>query len=176
MMTSAAFTEKMLEFAPDDRWVIVLDNLNIHSGEPLVRLIAQAEGIDPDTLGNKNKRKGILGSMKSRKAFLSDPSHRIRFVYTPKHSSWLNQIEVIFGIIKRRALTGASFTSKEALIVRLNEFIKYFNNNFAKPMNWTYTGRPTDADTEVKPLTWREKRKPKTWKSYWQDRQNLLAV
>ena len=172
----AAFTEKMLEFAPDDRWVIVLDNLNIHSGEPLVRLIAQAEGIDPDTLGNKNKRKGILGSMKSRKAFLSDPSHRIRFVYTPKHSSWLNQIEVIFGIIKRRALTGASFTSKEALIVRLNEFIKYFNNNFAKPMNWTYTGRPTDADTEVKPLTWREKRKPKTWKSYWQDRQNLLAV
>ena len=170
------FIENMLKYDPDGKWVIILDNLNIHSSEPLVKLIAQLEGIDEATLGNKKKRKGILGSMKSRREFLSDPAHRIRFVYTPKHSSWLNQIEIVFGIIKMRAIQGASFKSKEALILRLNEFINYFNQNFAKPMNWTYTGRPTDAQQKTKPLIWRDKRKPKTWKQYWQQRENVLAA
>lgn len=170
------FIRSMLMFDPNGKWVIILDNLNIHSSEPLVRLIAMLEGIDEATLGNKKKRQGILGSVESRKEFLSDPSHRIRFVYTPKHSSWLNQIEVVFGIVKKRALLGASFKSKDDLILRLNDFIEYFNQTFAKPMNWTYTGRPTDAKFEVKPLIWREKRKPKTWKHYWKQRENLQAA
>ena len=41
--------------------------------------------------------------MATRKEFLADTSHRIRFVYLPKHSSWLNQIEIFFGIIHRNA-------------------------------------------------------------------------
>lgn len=172
----ADFITNMVDFDPTGKWVIILDNLNIHCSEELVRLIAKAEGIDESTLGSKKKRQGILGSQKSRKEFLSDPTHRIRFVFTPKHSSWLNQIEVIFGIIKRRALQGASFKSKKELILRLNEFIPYFNQNFAKPMNWTYTGRPTDAKVEIKPQIWREKIKRKTWKHYWQQQENLLAT
>lgn len=172
----ANFIEEMLRGDPDGKWVIVVDNLNTHSSEALVRLIARLEGIDEATLGNKKKRKGILGSMKSRKEFLSDPTHRIRFVFTPKHSSWLNQIEVIFGIIKRRGLAGASFKSQQELIDRLNSFIHYFNTTFARPMNWTYTGRPTENETMVQPLTWRQRQKPKSWKDHWNEFRKVLAA
>jgi transposase len=172
----ANFIEQTIGSDPLGRWVFVLDNLNTHSGEPLVRLIARLEGIDPATLGDKRKRKGILGSTASRQAFLGDPQRRIRFVFTPKHSSWLNQVEVIFGIIKRRALAGASFQSQAALIERITSFISYFNTTFAKPMNWTYTGRPTETKPTEQPLTWRQRLSPKTWKDHWNEHRNTLAA
>jgi len=172
----ANFIEEMLRRDPDGKWVIVVDNLNTHCSEALVRLIARLEGIDEATLGDKKKRKGILGSMKSRKEFLRDPTHRIRFVFTPKHSSWLNQIEVIFGIVKRRGLAGASFKSQQELIERLNRFIDYFNRTFARPMNWTYTGRPTESESMKQPLTWRQRLKPKSLKDRWNESQKVLAA
>ena len=73
---------------------------------------------------------------------MSETSHRIRFVYLPKHSSWLNQIEVVFGVIMRKVIRRGSFTSVEDLRTRLLSFITYFNRVFAKPFRWTYTGRP----------------------------------
>lgn len=163
----ARFIEHTTSSDPEGRWVFVADNLNTHSGEALVRLIARLEGIDESTLGDKKKRRGILGSVKSRQAFLNDPQRRIRFVYTPKHSSWLNQVEVIFGIVKRRGLAGASFQSTAELITRIDRFIAYFNANFTRPMNWTYTGRPTDATTSEQPLTWRQRLLPKSRKDHW---------
>ena len=82
--------------------------------------------------------------METRREFLSDPSHRIRFVYLPKHSSWLNQIEIVFGIINRKCIRGASFTSVADLETRLRQFIDYYNRTMAHPFNWTYTGRPLE--------------------------------
>lgn len=139
----------------DAGWVFVVDNLNTHCGEPLVRTVAELLDINPSDLGRKKKH-GILETMASRRAFLSDTSHRIRFVYLPKHSSWLNQIEIIFGIINRRVMRGGSFTSKTHLEEQLRRFIAYFNETIAKPMNWTYTGRPTRAAPDQRPRTWRE--------------------
>lgn len=80
--------------------------------------------------------------MPERAAFLQEISHRIRFVYTPKHSSWLNQIEIWFSILVRRLLKRANFTSLIDLRHRILDFIAYFNQTMAKPFKWTFTGRP----------------------------------
>jgi len=136
----AGHIDKTVALDPTASYVFVVDNLNIHQSATLVELVAKRCGIEED-LGKKGQR-GVLKSMKSRQEFLSDLSHRIRFVYLPKHSSWLNQIEIIFGIIMRKVVRRGHFTSTEDLQNKLRAFIAYFNDVFAKPFNWTYTGRP----------------------------------
>ena len=120
----------------DGEWIFIVDNLNTHNSESLVCLVNDLCDLDQD-LGKKG-RAGILRSRATRAAFLADPSHRIRFVYTPKHTSWLNQIELWFSILVRRLLKRASFTSEENLKERVLAFIEYFNRTMAKPFRWTY--------------------------------------
>jgi len=132
--------QQTIRINPDAGYVFVLDNLNIHQSAGLVELVAKLCGITDD-LGKKGVR-GVLQSQKSRQDFLSDLSHRIRFVYVPKHTSWLNQIEVIFGVVMRKVIRRGNFKSVEDLRSKLLAFLTYFNEVFAKPFQWTYTGRP----------------------------------
>lgn len=125
------------------KWHFVVDGLNIHKSESLVRFVAQIEGLDID-LGVKG-RHGILKSMPTRAAFLSEPSHKIVLYYTPTHASWINQVEIWFRILYRKLLKRASFFHKLDLKSRLLDFIDYFNQTMAKPFKWTYAGKPLAA-------------------------------
>ena len=140
---TVAHVRQTIATDPDAEWVFIADQLNTHQSAGLVRLVAEVCQLDID-LGIKGKS-GILQSMKTRKTFLTNESHRIRFVYTPKHTSWLNQIEIWFSILVRKLLKRASFTSIDDLRQRILKFIDYFNRTLAKPFKWTYTGRPLTA-------------------------------
>ncbi len=128
---------------PEAGWVFVTDRLDIHQSASLVRYVAEQCDMDVD-LGEKGKH-GILKSTATRAAFLSEPSHRIRFVYTPKHASWMNQVELWFSILVRRLLKRSSFCSVDDLRQRILAFIDYYNRTMAKLFKWTYAGRPLVA-------------------------------
>src|SRR3990167_4611138 len=86
-----------------------------------------------------------MKNMETRAKFLSDELHRIRIVYTPKHASWLNQIEILFGTLSKRLLKRLSAISTEELKCKIMAFIDYYNETMAKVYKWTYNGRPLIA-------------------------------
>ena len=121
-------------------WHFVVDNLNIHRSASLVQWVAEGSGLTQD-LGVKGKS-GIVASRPSRAAFLGDPRHRVVFHDTPKHCSWLNQIEIWLRLLVRKLLQRGSFGSGEDLRARVLAFIAYYNRTMAKPFKWTYQGKP----------------------------------
>lgn len=129
----------------DTVWHFVVDNLNTHCSESLVRWVAKTIGLPKSfDLGEKGKS-GILESMETRTKFLNDKSHRIIFHYTPKHASWMNQIEIWFGILVRKLLKRSSFLSTDDLKNKLLKFIIYFNETMAHAFKWTYQGKALKA-------------------------------
>lgn len=134
--------QQTVQNQPDVKgWCIITDNLNTHQSESLVVWVASLQGIQEQELGIKGK-KGILKSMESRAAFLQQNDHFVHFMYTPKHCSWLNQIEIWFGILARKVIRRGSFKSKQELAERLMQFIQYFNAVLSKPFKWNYGGKP----------------------------------
>jgi len=124
-------------------WHFVVDNLNTHQSETLVRLVAERCGITED-LG-VTETCGILQSMRSRATFLVDPTHRIVFHYTPVHASWMNQSEIWLSILARTLLKWGIFTSTDDLTQQVLAFIAYYNRTTAKPFKWTYQGKALAA-------------------------------
>jgi hypothetical protein len=125
------------------QWHFVVDNLNTHQSESLVQYVADESDLDID-LGAKGQS-GILASMETRAAFLSDPTHRIVFHDTPKHASWMNQVEIWFSILARNLLKRGTFISVADLKAKVLAFLAYFNRTMAKPFRWTYQAKALAA-------------------------------
>jgi transposase len=127
---------------PQGEWLFILDQLNTHKSVSMVKWVAGEIGFTED-LGIPRKR-GILTSMETRMKFLEDKSHRIRFQYTPKHCSWMNQIEIWFSGISKRYLKRSSFNSVLDLEKGILDYITYANE-IATPYKWTYKGKVLQA-------------------------------
>lgn len=138
------FIKKLVEDNPGHKvYHIVCDQLNTHKSESLVRFIHEHCQLDTE-LGIKGKS-GLLKSMQTREDFLCNTSHSIVFHYTPKHGSWMNQIEIWFGILTKKLIKRGNFSSKENLKARILNFIDYFNQTMAKPFKWSYEGQVLKA-------------------------------
>ena len=136
----AAHIQQLIESDSDAiKWRLIMDNLNTHQSETLVRIIAAMEGVKEEELGVKGKS-GILKSMATRSAFLHDQSHKVVFYYTPKHASWMNQIEIFLSVLVRKLLKRGNFLSVHDLRDQILAFLEYYNRTMAKPIKWTYTG------------------------------------
>lgn len=138
------FIKQMIEINPGySTYHFAADQLNTHKSESLVRFVADFCDIDKE-LGIKGKE-GILKSMVTREKFLEEKDKKIIFHYTPKHASWMNQIEIWFGILMKKAIRRGNFSSKEELKKKILDFIDYFNETMAKPFKWTYQGKVLKA-------------------------------
>lgn len=133
------FIRERVATDPNGEWIFITDQLNTHKSTQLVKWIAKECNIKDD-LGVKRKR-GIIKSMETRAEFLVDPTHRIRFIYTPKHCSWMNQIEIWFSILSKNLLRRMNVSSIKELKNKIYDYMDYFNSFLAKPFKWTYEGK-----------------------------------
>jgi len=149
-------------FAEMERFDWILDNLNTHWSLSVCRLVAELSDVP---FMPKELRTG-----QERRAFLTDPSHKHVFHFTPKHGSWLNQVELWFGVLARRFLARGDFNSPEDFENRFCAFLDDYNLNWAHPYRWTYTGQPLVRDTPFSKTQRQQKRgracfspRPKTY-------------
>jgi len=122
------------QFADQKRFHWVLDNLNTHWSLDVCELLARLSGVP---FRERDLRTGA-----ERRAFLTDPSHKHVFHFTPKHGSWLNQVELWFGTLAKRWLKRGDFTSAAEFVTRLHCYMNDYNTHRAHPYRWTYTGQP----------------------------------
>jgi DDE superfamily endonuclease len=121
-------------FPQFDRFDWVVDNLNTHWSLEVCEYIAALSDVP---FVPRHLRTGA-----QRRAFLSDPTHKHVFHFTPKHGSWLNQVELWFSVLSRRFLKRGDFASAAEFEQRLGAFLGAYNAKHAHPYRWTYTGQP----------------------------------
>lgn len=113
------FMEELANRHPVGDVHIVWDNLNIHHDGP-------------------NKR---------WEQFNQRHGNRFHFHYTPIHASWVNQIELFFGILQRRVLRHGVFNSLEELDQAVLGFLEHWNTQEGHPFAWAFKGYPLQCGT-----------------------------
>ncbi len=105
---------------------IIMDQLNTHWSKDMVYRVAELSDLsipDDDLIEKGNQRR----------EWLSQSDKAVVFCYTPKHASWLNPIEIWFGVLARKVLRRGSFKNKAELAERVEAFIDYYNEKLARP-------------------------------------------
>jgi len=136
------------------RYDWVVDNLNTHWSLDVCRLVAQWCGVP---FVAKALRRGA-----QRRAFLSDPTHKHVCHFTPKHGSWLNQVELWLSVLARRFLKRGDCRSPQDFATRLEDYLEVYNTHHAHPYRWTYTGQPLVRATPFS-QTRRQQRHGRAW-------------
>ena len=138
------------------RYDWVVDNLNTHWSLAVCRLVAQWCKVP---FVAQDLRRGV-----QRRAFLSDPSHQHVFHFTPKHGSWLNQVELWLSVLARRFLKRGNCCSAQDFATRLCDSLEVSNTHAAPPYRWTYAGQPLVRATPFS-QTRRQPRHGRAWLS-----------
>jgi transposase len=136
------------------RLTLVMDNLNTHWSLQVCEVLA--------AMNNRPFCPWELQTGQQRRAFLTDPDYAHRFVFTPKHGSWLNQVELWFSVLQRRFLRRGDFASAEEFEERLRWFLADYNERQAHPYRWTYTGEPLVRGTPFS-QTQQQQRQGRAW-------------
>lgn len=110
----------------------VMDNLTTHQSYKFCKLVAELCGIDCPS-------EKTLNSLLKRAAWLQLPNKRVVIHYTPYHGSWLNLIEIWFGIMNQKVLQ-ESYSDAAKLKLCFDAFVEEWNLLLAHPFRWTYTG------------------------------------
>jgi hypothetical protein len=128
--TAAVFTLMLGQaFAGGAKHVdVVLDQLNTHWSRDLVLAVAKLCKLSVP--GEE-----VLATGKARRAWLEGADKSIVFHFTPRHASWLNPVEIWFGVLVRKVLRRGSFCSKEDLQTKIEAFVRYYNEKLAHPYN-----------------------------------------
>ncbi len=137
-----------------NRYDWVVDNLNTHWSLAVCRLVAQWCKVP---FVPKDLRRGV-----QRRVFLSDPRHQHVCHFTPKHGSWLHQVELWFRVLARQFLKRGDFCSAQDFETRLGDSLEGYNTHRAHPYRWTYTGQPLVRATPFS-QTRRQQRQGRAW-------------
>jgi transposase len=109
-----------------ERIHVILDQLNTHWSVDLVHTVARLCGLPIPA--HPEIKTGA-----QRRAWLRRPDKAIVFLYTPKHASWLNPIEIWFGVLSKKVLRRGSFRSTTDLDTQVQRFVEYYNQKLAHP-------------------------------------------
>jgi hypothetical protein len=131
---AAHLAQVAAQFPDHQRFHWVLDNLNTHWSLDVCALLARLNG---RPFHPRDLRTGP-----QRRTFLTDPEYKHVCHFTPKHGSWLNQVELWFSTLARRFLKRGDFASAEEITARLLGYLDDHNARRAHPYRWTYTGQP----------------------------------
>jgi DDE superfamily endonuclease len=120
----------------------LFDRVEAKTGiDPFGRLVEQVMTTEPDASASRVFWIVDNGSSHAGQASVERMQNRwqtARLIHLPVHASWLNQIELYFSILQRKALTPNDLPTLEALAERLLAFAEHYRQ-IARPFDWAFT-------------------------------------